>query len=176
MIAPNIWYQSPDVVQSERGLVRLTESFREAAARQLDAALSDVSGKRIGSANVPGVGVTFLSRCTNGDACNPLFRIAGVFVLMKRLGMGRERAQRLVDWLQEIVDWLWPDTDAPAFDETMQKEQELDVADDPCQMRAVYGDTEALAEFIETKRQQRAHDRVVIQVAKRQLATLQGAH
>lgn len=172
MIAPTMLFQTPDVVQSGRGVVRLTESLRSAAAHQLDAVLAGVSGKRINSASVPGAGVTFLSRCTNGDSCNPLFRIAAVFVLMKRLGLGREGAQRMVDWLQAIVDAIWPTGEAPEFEEAMQGEQELDAADDPCQMRAVCGDADALREFIDVKRRQRAFDAVVIQASERQLAAL----
>jgi hypothetical protein len=172
MIAFNLSPAAAAVAQRQRDVVRLSDTFRAAAALVLDDVLAGVSTKRVRAAGVPGMGVTFLSRCKNGDHGNPLWRLASLFVLMKRLGLGRERAQRIIDWLQEIVDQVWPVGEAPEFEQVMEDEQELDAADDPCQMRAVHGDADALREFIAVKAKQRAHDAVVIQASRKQLATL----
>lgn len=173
MIAPlNLPVRPLHVPQSGLQVMRLMDSFRSDAATELAHALAGISGKAIGRANVAGAGVTYLSRATNGGDCNPLYRLASVLVMLKRLGMGRERAQRMVDWFQALVDLIWGD-EAPDFDEAMEKETDLDAADEPHQMRAVRGDADALRAWIAVKRESRAFDAVAIRAATHRLAEME---
>lgn len=170
MIAPaNMLAMRGDVVQNPRLVLRLLDSLRVEASDTMTEVLHGVSHKRIRSADVPGVGPTFVSRCTNGGDCNPLWKIAGLFVLMKRLGMGRGRAQRIVDYLQELVDLIWPEDDVPPLDDVLDTEQDLDAEDDPHQQR-IGRDPDAIARMLDVKRRQRAHDRTVIFALRRELA------
>lgn len=177
MIAlPNMLAMRGDVVQNPRLVLRLLDSLRVEASDTMSEVLDGASHKRIKTADVPGVGPTFVSRCTNNGDCNPLWKIAGLLVLMKRLGMGRERAQRMVDWLQDLIDAIWPESEAEDFEGVMVEEQELDAADDGPQMRAMCGDADALRDFIRVKERQRAHDTKVIRSSKRHLSTLTAGH
>lgn len=68
-------------------LLRAMDAVRFDAAREVATALAGLSVKRAKSAAVPGAGSTFLSRCQNGDDCNPLFRLASIFVLGRIAGI-----------------------------------------------------------------------------------------
>lgn len=169
MIAPlNFGPAAQSVVHNGRGVMRLTDALRDEAALVLGDALAGVSGKRIRMAAVPGAGRTFISRCTNGGDCNPLYRIAGLFLLMKRLGMGRGGALKLLGWLEELIDQIWPPEDVPPLDEVLDTEQDLDAADDPHQQR-IGRDPAAVERMLEIKRRQHAHDRIVILALRREI-------
>src|SRR5690606_9073071 len=100
------------VARRGRDFSHLADALRDEATLELFVAVGDVSGKKLHAAAVPGAGRHGISRALNGCTSNPLYRIAALFVVMKRLGMGRERAQRIVNWLQEIVDAIWPPEEA----------------------------------------------------------------
>lgn len=151
--------------------VRLMDVLRDEAALELDAALHGATGKRIARADVPGASRTGLSRAANGCESNPLYRLAAVLVLMKRLGMGRERALRLVDWLRELVDQIWPEEEeARDFGEVMGAEQAIDGEEDRYQVDACLGIPGAAERMLEVVRQRRAHDAVVISALRRRIA------
>lgn len=97
-----------NVVPRGRDVLRVMDVLKDESAVEVAAAVSGASIRRIVAADVPGASAYGLSRAINGADSNPLYRLAAVLVLMKRLGMGREKAQRLVDFLQAIVDALWP--------------------------------------------------------------------
>ena len=172
MIAPStMLLPAGRVPHSGRELLRLSDSLRNEAANELKAALEGVSGKRVRTANVPGAGTTFLSRSMNGADANPLYRLASLFLLLKRLGLGREAAQRLIDWQQEIVDAIWgPATDeATDLENVLDKEAELDGQDELPRLQASRGCIEGTRQLIEVKRRQRAHSRTVIMALRHAL-------
>lgn len=160
------------VVQSPTSVLRLMDAMKDDAALEFAAVLDGVSGKQIDRANVPTCGKYAVSRALNGGDCNPLYRIVGVFALMKRLGLSRSRAQRVIDWLQEVVDNLWPEGEED-LDAVLDKEQELDAMDDLPQQRATRGCVESMQELLEIKRRQRAHDRTVIFALRRRIESAQ---
>lgn len=174
MIAPslprNVARDAPLVAQNPREFLR---AMSEEAAAETRFAFDGIPGKAITRAGVPGVNPYQISRAMNGGVVNPLIRLVGWFVVMKRLGMGRERALRLVEWLREVVDLVWPPEDAPALEEVMEKETELDAADDPPQMRASYGCALSLRDFLNVKRAQHAYDAVVIRTVRTHLARME---
>lgn len=157
------------VAQNPHGVLRLMDVVRDDAAMEMDAALKDVSVKAIRRANVPGASPYGLSRAANGGESNPLYRIVGVFVLMKRLGMGRARAQRIVDWLQEIVDQLWPE-DAVDLGKALEDDSALDPEDDHPRFHAALGCVDAKRTLLEVSRRQRAQKATLILALRRRLA------
>lgn len=172
MIAPlNLSLPSAAVAHKRGRFVRMTDLLRGEAAAEIAAALEGVSGKRVERAGVPGANRTGLSRAMNGSTTNPLWRIATFFLLLKRLGLGRERAQRLVDWLQELVDVIWGEDDPP-LEEVLEHEQELDVLDEPPQQR-VGRNPNAPSQMLAAKMLQHAYDRVVIRVLRREVEKAQ---
>lgn len=172
MIAPlNLSLPRSPVAHKPGRFVRMVDLLRGEAAAELEDALRGVSGKRITAAAVPGASRTGLSRAMNGSTTNPLWRIAVFFLLLKRLGLGRERAQRLVDWLQELVDVIWGEEDA-SLDEVLEHEQELDVLDEPPQQR-IGRNPDAPMQMLAAKRLQHAYDRVVIRVLRREVERAQ---
>lgn len=150
--------------------MRAADALRDEAALELGAVLAGTTCKSLGRANVPTCGPYAISRSLNGGDGNPLYRVAMVFVLMKRLGMGRERAQRILNWLQEIVDAIWPPADLPALEEVLERDQDLDTGDDSLRFKAVRGCPDAKAQLIEIKRGQIAHAGVVILALRRATA------
>ena len=150
--------------------MRVMDVLRDEAALELDTALSGVPGKRIDAAAVPGMTRTGISRAANGSESNPLYRIAAAFVLMKRLGLGKERAQRVVDWLQTIVNEVWPDEEERDFGQVMGQEQAIDSDEDRHQVDACLGVPGAAARMLTAVQQRHAHDRVVLAVLRRRVA------
>lgn len=167
-MATNIAHLRPNIAHSGTDFMRLMDVVRDDAALALDACLDGISQQKVRSARVPSASVTFLSRAKNGADSNPLYRIAAVFVLMKRLGLGRERAQRIIGWLQEIVDELWPDTEAE-LNKALDTDQQLDPEDDTLRYQARLGDADARRKLLEVKRKQMAHDAVVIDALRNSL-------
>lgn len=170
------------IAPSWRGVVRTRKSFahdatdglRKDAAEAVARAFEGVSGKRIDAAHVPDCGRHGISRAINGSSTNPLYRIALMFVVLRRLGMPRERAVWMVEWLRRLVDAIWPEEEAPALEEALEKDGDLDVLDDAERVRAYRGDPEALARYLDAKMVQLAHAPAVIQAIRRRLAA--GAH
>lgn len=171
MIAfPNLSPSMPRVVRRPGELAHLLDVLKDEAALEMGAAFKGVSGKRIDAANVPGCGRHGVSRAINGSETNPLFRLAALFVLMKRLGMGRERALRVVGWLRELVDAIWPEEEERSWEETMGREQEIDSEEDRHQVDACLGIPGAAARMLEVVRHRHAHDAVVISVLRQRVA------
>lgn len=98
----------PNVPRKTADYARLADMLRDEAALEMMDALDGVSGKKIDAAAFPGISRHGVSRACNGDPSNPLYRIAALFLLLKRLGMDRKRAKRIVQWLDELIDQLWP--------------------------------------------------------------------
>jgi hypothetical protein len=157
------------VAQNSDVVLRLSEALRSEAAMVLADAVDGLTVKRIEQANVPGAGATFLSRAANGDNCNPLFRLAALFVLMKRAGMGRERALRILGWLREVIDAIWPAEDAD-LEEVLNEDERLDPEDDYLRHRASHGCMDSKRQLLTVKRRQVAHAHHVIMALRRRLA------
>jgi hypothetical protein len=158
------------VAQTERDVLRASDALRDEAALELASVLEGTTCKRLVRADVPTCGAYAISRALNGGDSNPLYRVAMVFVLMKRMGMGRERAQRILNWLQELVDAIWPPEELPVLEDALAKDQDLDTGDDSLRFKAVLGCPEARARLIEIKRGQIAHAGVVILALRRATA------
>lgn len=80
---------------------------------------------------LPHLPASTISKAREAYVCGAFFR-AGLYILALRIGGApRERAQRLVDHLQEWVDRLWPvaTPDAPVTD-IVRKAQETDTQED----------------------------------------------
>lgn len=161
------------VVGKSDSFALLMDRVRTEAAKQLELALDGVSGKKMDYAGFPFVGRRGISRAINGCASNPLYRIIGVFVLMKRLGLTRDRAQRIVNFLQEMVDEIWPPDEEEDPKEVLLREQQLDLADDEPQLRLAWGEPGAAAQMLEAVRAQHAHAPAVIRVLRRLVAAEQ---
>lgn len=160
------------VPHTGRGLMRVMDALRDEAAVELDAVLQDVSGKKVSAANVPGAGRTFLSRCRNGDGGNPLYRLVALFVLARRLGIPKSRLQRVIDWLQEVLDRAYEDAPAEeAVKAALDRDAELDPRDEHLRYRASHGCRVAAAEYVRIRREQVAHAKVTIASVERWLAT-----
>jgi len=119
-------------------------------------ALDGASVKKVKAANVPGAGATYLSRAQNGDSCNPVYRLGAVFVLGRVLGVPKWRFQRLLDWLQQVLDQAYDDAPAPTLDEVLSEDSELDPKDDHLRFLAAQGCADARRELIDVKRRQMA--------------------
>lgn len=152
-------------VEDARGL----ELLRVEAAREVGRLFDGVSGKRINAALVPGITRHSVSRAMNGDEANPLYRLPSWFVLCRRIGVPKERLQRVINWLQAALDAAYADDSAPTLDEVMAKEQEHDAAEDPAQMRAALGCRESLGEWLDKVLARHAYDRKVIATVSAEL-------
>lgn len=170
MIAPStLPLAAPSVVRTATDFSHLADTLRDEAALELRASLDGATCKRMERAAFPGFGLHGISRALNGSPSNPLYRLAALFLVMKRMGMGRQGAQRIIDWLQEIVDLIWPAEDLPPLEDVLDTEQDLDAQDDPHQQR-IGRDPEAVARMLEVKRRQLAHDRIVVLALRRAVA------
>lgn len=157
------------VVRSPREVVGLLGDLRAHAAREVATAFDGISGKRINTALLPGITRHSISRATNGCESNPLFRLAGWFVLARRCGVPKYRLQRLVDWLQAALDAAYADQPRPSLHEVMEKETEVDAAEDPPQMRAACGDRDALHVWLDKVLERHSFDRTVIETVSAEL-------
>lgn len=163
----------PRVVRRSQEDAHLMGQLCTEAAREVAAAFDGVHGKRIDRAGLPGFGRHGISRAINGSATNPLFRLAGIFVLARRLGVPKHRLQRCLDWLQEKLDQAYADAEPAPLREVLEKESDLDAADDPHQMRAAYGCVVSLRAFLEAKRQELAYTPEVIRTVRLHLARME---
>lgn len=162
------------VPRTRAGVARLSDELREEAAKVWSEAFEGVSGKRINSVRFPGVTRHGVSRAANGAPSNPLYRIAVVFIVMKRLGLGRERAQRIVDFLQWVIDWLYGDEEEREPKEVLAEDQRLRLASEAAQTRLAWGEPGAAGEALEIARAQRALAPTVVHTLRR-LAAAEGA-
>ena len=81
--------------------------------------------------------------------------------------MGREGAERILGWLREIVDLVWPPEEEDNPREVLETEQQLDALDDGPQQRLAWGEPGAAAEMLEAVKRQYAHAPRVIAVLRR---------
>lgn len=174
MIAPlNMAFPTPGVARNAPRYSHLADVLRCEAATEMDAVMGGVPGKHLSSAAVPGCGRHGVWRAINGAESNPLFRLAAMFLVMKRLGMGREGALRLLGWLREVVDAIWPEEEAPAFEEVMQQEAEVDTEEDRYQTATCLGVPGAAERMLDAIRRRHALDPVVMAVLRRKIAAEQ---
>lgn len=123
-------------------LLRAMDAVRFDAAREVATALAGLSVKRAKSAAVPGAGSTFLSRCQNGDDCNPLF----------------QAGQHLRPWpYRRDTDRAYADAPALTINEVLERDSEIDPKDDHLRFLAAKGCPVARMELIEVKQRQLAY-------------------
>lgn len=159
------------VAQNPRFVLQATDALRDDAALELSEVLRGVTGKQLTRVSVPTCGPYAISRALRGGDNNPLYRTACLFVAMKRLGMGRERAQRVVNWMQEVVDSVWGAEGATErLTDVLDRDQEQDVRDDLPRHRAAAGCEESARELLNVKRQQLAFGSVVVLALRKHLA------
>lgn len=148
--------------RSGLGLIRDLEGLRVLASAQVAAVFEDVSGKRIKAAGVPGATRNSISRALNGCESNPVWRLAGWFVLCRKLGVPKERLQRVLNWLQDQLDAAYDDAPAPALEDVLDQDAALDGQDDLPRQQVARGDRRALVELLEVEEQQLALGRTVV--------------
>jgi hypothetical protein len=102
-----------------------------------------------------------LSRARHGDETNPLYRLACYLVELRDSGAERDKAQRIVDWLQEQVDGLWP-PDPDDVTRASEAEQEVDGEEDAAQLAYHLNKPGARAQWLELLRAHSARARTLI--------------
>jgi hypothetical protein len=163
---------APNRARSPLDLFRASERVRLDAAHETAALFDGVSGKRITAAAVPGATRNSISRALNGCESNPAWRLAGWFVLCRRLGIPKAWPQRLIDWLQTELDRAYGDTPPESLEEVLDRDAELDGRDDLPRQRAARGDRRAMVELLEIEEQQLALGRTVVARLRAEVATL----
>lgn len=148
----------------------LLVTLKDEARAEMAAAFGDVSGKRINAASLPGFGRHGVIRAVNGSDTNPLYRIAGLLVLMKRLGMDRATALRWLEWLRQIVNRIWPDEGTDELRAVLDRDAALDGMDELPRQRAYAGDEAAARELLAIKTRQIAMSQEVAEVLRQRLA------
>lgn len=137
-----------------RDLLAHLALLRDEASAEMSVAFDGISGKRIDAAALPGFGRHGVSRAANGSETNPLYRIAGLLLLMRRLGMGRARALRWLEWLRQVVDTIWPPEEEEGGTDlraVLDRDAEMDGRDERPRQRAYAGDLVAARELLEVK-------------------------
>lgn len=147
----------------------LLERLQSAAGEEMDRAFRGVSQKEVDAVGLDGFRRGGFTRAVNGDATNPLFRIVGLFVLMRRLGLGRAGALRMLEWLRAAVDLVWPPEEEPTLEEALEKDQALDPRDELARYRTSKGDEESTRVFLDAALDHAAHRRVLIPMLFRRL-------
>lgn len=145
------------VVEKRGDVMRLTDSFRNEAAREFAIAMQGVTVKKVRAAGVPGAGAAFLSRCQHGDYCNPVYRLCSVFILGRMLGIPKSAFQRILDLLQSKLDAAYADKPVPTVKEALEADSAIDPQDDHARYLASQGCPAALSQLLEVKRHQLAH-------------------
>lgn len=139
----------------------MLKDLRVGAAREMRAAFPGEL-KRYALPRLP---ETTLSKARLGYMCGPFFRAGLCILALKVGGAPRERAQRLVDWLQDLVDQWWPPVGEPTPDmpELVRTEQEIDGAEDREETDYLLGIPGARTRWLGMLRRRRAHDCTLIQ-------------
>jgi hypothetical protein len=151
-------------------VARLLDSLRGEAAREVGAVFLDVSGKRISGAGLPGVTRNSVSRALHGCDSNPLWRLAGWFVLARRLGIPKARLQRAIGWLQSRLDEAYGDVPRATLAEVLEQDAAADGKDDLPRQKAARRDRRALVELVEAEAEQMAASRTLILTVRGWLA------
>lgn len=148
--------------RTQSDFARVAGPVRDEARAEVGRLFYEVSGKRIEAANVPGATRNSISRAANGCESNPVWRLAGWFVLCRRLGVPKSRLQRIIDWLQTKLDEAYGDVPQEPLNEVLDRDAELDGRDELPRQRAARGCKESLVELLEIEREQYAHSRHVV--------------
>lgn len=157
-LSPTVRPAASVVTQSRADIVRLIEHLRTDAATEIDLAFP----RQLKHYQVPGVSAFGLSRAKNGDVSNPLYRTACYIVALRMSGAPREKAQRIVDWLQSLVDLLWPPKHDASARSLVRREQEIDGAEDLAECDYLLASPGAAAVWLGCIRERRAHDASLI--------------
>lgn len=170
-LATNVPITTARVVRTAREDARGLDALRAEAAREVGLLFDGVSGKRINMALVPGLTRHGISRAMNGCDGNPLYRLPSWFVLCRRVGVPKDRLQRVLDWLQRCLDRAYDDVPTPNLEDVLREEQERDAAEDVAEMRvATGGSAEDLRAWLDRLLDRHAYDRTVIAAVSRRLA------
>lgn len=114
-----------------------------------------------------------LSRARNGDSSCPLWRLAVWIVALRALGSGREVAQLLVDFLQGLIDLLYPVTEIDLISAS-QEEQRWEGVETQMQLQVMLdlqrGDLSRVPEYLLAARREHAAQDVVIRALEAMLA------
>lgn len=158
---PSLAHVRPPVARRDRDWSQAAARFTADAVHVVCQAFPEAGLKRFRSLRwFPYHG---LSRARNGTNC-PLAR-AGVWMAgMRALGVKREVAQMLVDWLQNVVYELWP-ADEIDLIATSDEEQYWEGIETSLQMIVIRqisaGDTSRVEEYVAASRRERAAQRAL---------------
>jgi hypothetical protein len=100
--------RAPRVPQRNRDLLQMMDLLRDEAAEDVKLAFPADESKRL--LGLPCASPWGISRARHGDDTNPLYRVRCWILALRKIGAPRERAQRIIDRLQDLVDMLWPTT------------------------------------------------------------------
>lgn len=150
------------------------DRLRAEAADQIRDGFDDVSQKRIDSAGIPGCSRSGVSRAANGCPSNPLYRLALMFVVARRLGVPKEKLQRGIDWLQSKLDEAYADAEPEPLAEVLDRDAEIDAKDDVLRLRAARGCPESMRELLAVKLTITAQSRITILALQRRIAGAEG--
>lgn len=154
----------------KRDLFTHLDALRAEAGREIGIAFDGASQKRIDSVAVPGCSRSVISRAANGDLSNPAYRLGLMFVVARRLGVPKAKLQRVIDWLQALLDDAYADAPAPPLAEVLDRDAEVDAKDDLLRLRAGRGCAESARQLIDAKLRITAQTRVTIMALRREIA------
>lgn len=150
------------------------DRLREDAGREVERAFRGVSQKRVDSVAIPGCSRSVISRASNADASNPLYRLGLMFTVARRLGVPKARLQRLIDWLQARLDEAYADAPREPIAEVLDADAEVDQADDLLRLRAARGCAESVRQLLDAKLRVGAQTRITIIALRREIAAVEG--
>lgn len=143
-----------------------TELLREVELLRLEAGalMREVFPGNLKRYALPHLPETTINKARNAYVCGAFFRSALYIFALRIAGADRSRAQRLVDYLQELVNRWWGD--APLTDEELEdesrKEQTLDTAEDLAQHDIPYDGLAAERLWLSRLREVHAHHAALI--------------
>lgn len=158
-VTPTIAAPRPRVAQPPAEWLRRRDGLLGRASAEIQAVFPRRGLKRIrhlGWAHYHG-----LSRARNGDASSPLYRLSVWLLALLATGAPRADAQRLVDFLQSLVDAWWAGGCADLL-ALAQREQEIDAREDIEEVAYLCGREGARERWLGFLRQRRAHDAELI--------------
>ena len=157
-----------------RDLFTRLDRMRKEAGDEVDLAFEGISQKRIDSAAVPGCTRSVVSRASNADPSNPLYRLGLMFVVARKLGVPKARLQRLIDWLQARLDEAYADAPREPITEVLDADAEVDQVDDLLRLRAARGCAESVRQLLDAKLRVKAQTRITIIALRREIAAVEG--
>jgi hypothetical protein len=115
----------------------MMDLLRDEAAEDVKLAFPADESKRL--LGLPCASPWGISRARHGDDTNPLYRVRCWILALRKIGAPRERAQRIIDRLQDLVDMLWPTDDDEDPTKLSEREQEVDGPEDGLQLAYALG-------------------------------------